>query len=234
MHRLNLLFTLSSLNVLLVTIERFSFTTKILLQPYGFLRLHEVFQIVVLILFTVVIPFFLLREVSGNFDLLKTKKGAILALIFVIGIYFYATGNGVHELGSFLFNQYCDTKNIIGNMCGGMFFNDYYFGNILYFIGAILMNTTLLFFEKEKPNKSFAKKDMWPLIINSIVYSFAIFAYAGFDRVLVGLVYSVVMTAIIVKFFILNKNKYLQKPVTTYMMITYILGTVASFLFRFR
>lgn len=234
MNRLNFLFTLTSLNVLLVTVERFSFTTKILLQPYSFLRLHEVFQISVLILFTVVIPFLILREVTGNFDLLKTRKGAIAAVIFIIGVYFYATGNGVHELGSFLFNQYCDVKNVTGEMCGGIFFNDYYVGNILYFIGAILMNTVLLIFEKDKPNKTFTKKDSIPLIINGIIYSFAIFAYAAFDRVLVGLIYSVMMLLIVALFYILNKKNYLQKPVTTYFVITYTLGTIASLIVRFR
>ena len=29
-------------------------------------------------------------------------------------------------------------------MCQGMYFNDYYFGNGLYFIGAFLMNTALI------------------------------------------------------------------------------------------
>lgn len=234
MNRLNLLFTLTSLNVLLVTAERFSFTTKILLQPYSFLRLHEVFQIIVLILFTVIIPFLLLKEVSGSFESCKTKKGTILTLLFITGVYFYATGNGVHELGSFLFNQYCDVKNVLGQMCGGMFFNDYYFGNILYFIGAIFMNTVLLVFEKEKPNNTFTKKDALPLVINGVVYSFAIFAYAAFDRVLVGLVYSVLMMLIVGVFYILNKKNYLQKPVTTYFVITYTLGTIASLIIRFR
>jgi len=61
MNRLNVLLTLSSLDVLLVTLERFSFTTQVVLQPYSFLRLHEVFQIATLILFTVLIPTFVLR-----------------------------------------------------------------------------------------------------------------------------------------------------------------------------
>ena len=75
MNKLNLLLTLSSLNVILVTIERFSPTTKILLQPNNFLRLHELFQMLTLILFTAIIPFLTLKELSHNFDLIKTKGG---------------------------------------------------------------------------------------------------------------------------------------------------------------
>ena len=44
MSRLNVLLTLSSLDVLLVTVECFSFTTQIALQLASFLRLHEVLQ----------------------------------------------------------------------------------------------------------------------------------------------------------------------------------------------
>jgi hypothetical protein len=44
MNRLNGAFTVTSALVLLVTLERFSFTTSILLQPYSFIRLHELVQ----------------------------------------------------------------------------------------------------------------------------------------------------------------------------------------------
>src|SRR5579859_1640300 len=104
MKRLNVLLTLSSFVVLLVTIERFSFTTNVVLQPYNFLRLHEVIQTTVIILATVLILFFLFKEVSQNFTLLQSKKGTVLGLLFITGIYFYATGNGMHELASYLFN----------------------------------------------------------------------------------------------------------------------------------
>ncbi len=232
-NKINLLFTLSSLSVLLVTIERFSFTTKILLQPYNFLRLHEMVQMIFLILFTTLIPFLLLKEVSQNLESLKSRRGLILGLAFITGVYFYATGNGLHEMASFVFNTYCDTKKITGNLCGGLFFNDYYTGNIFYFIGAALMNLVLIIFEQMQPNKIFGKNDMTLLVINSLVYSLAIFAYAGFDRVLVGLVYSLIMTVVVGLFFLKRKKSYINYPVTTSLTIAYTIGTVASLFVRF-
>lgn len=234
MRRLNVILTLSSLNVLLVTIERFSFTTKVILQPYSFLRLHEVFQITALILITVILPFFVLKEVTDNFDGLKKPNGVFLGLFFIIGIYFYATGNGLHEVSSFLFNTFCNVKQFTGTMCGSMFFNDYYFGNILYFIGAFLMTIPLILFERERPSRQFAKKDMIVIFINSIVFAFAIFAYAAFDRVLVGLVYSVI-TMVVVDFLLFTaKTKYTFLPYTSYAALAYTLGTIASVIFRLR
>lgn len=232
MNRLNILFTLSSLSVILVTIERFSFTTKVLLQPYDFLRLHEVVQMTVLILLTTIIPFLIFREVSQNFDSLKTKKGFIWSLVFITGVYFYATGNGLHEVSSFNFNNFCDVKQVSGILCNGFFINDYYTGNIMYFVGAVLMTLPLLFLEQMRTNKEYKKKDLPATVINAVVYAFAIFAYAAFDTVLVGLIYSLVMMVIADILFLQKKNEYLRYPVLTYTALTYSLGTLAALIVR--
>lgn len=233
MNRLNLLFSLSSLSVILVTIERFSFTTKVLLQPYSFLRLHELVQMSFLILFTVIVPTLILKEVTHNFETLKIKPGFILFLLFIVGIYFYATGNGVHEVSSFNFNNFCDTKNFSGDLCGGFFFNDYYTGNIFYFLGAALMVGILMVFELIRPNKTYKRKDLILTIINSLIYAFAIFAYAAFDRVLVGLIYSAIVMIFALILILKVRKNYLEHPVTLYTALTYTLGTVAALIIRF-
>lgn len=124
----------------------------------------------VLILLTVIIPFLILNEVTNNFQSMRGKYGLIMGLLFITGVYFYATGNGVHELASFFFNTYCGTKNVSEEVCEGMFFNDYYFGNILYFIGAFLMNAVLILFER---------KNLTPFpftLFLAISYSIGVFA----------------------------------------------------------
>lgn len=233
MHALNVLFSLTSLSVLLVTIERFSFTTKILLQPYSFMRLHELVQMSVLILFTVLVPFFILRAISHNFETIKSGKGLLLAALFIIGVYFYATGNGVHEVSSFNFNNFCDIKHFSDDLCGGFFVNDYYTGNIMYFIGAILMTVPLFFLELLKPSTDYKKKDLALTLVNAGLYAFAVFAYAAFDRVLVGLIFSVIIMVVAGGLFLKMRKKYLQYPFITYMAATYTLGTVAALLVRF-
>lgn len=232
MHRLNLLFTFSSLSVLLVTVERFSFTAQVLLQPYSFLRLHELVQMTGIILLTVLIPSLLLKEITQNFRSIN-RRDFLLILTFIAGIYFYATGNGVHELASFLFNHYCNIKTVAGNLCGGFFFNDYYLGNIYYFIGGFMMVASLLLLERGRPNETYRRKDLTITIINAAVYAFAIFAYAGFDRVLVGLTYSIITTVFAISLFVLIRKQYLKYPIITYTSLTYFLGTSAAILVRF-
>jgi hypothetical protein len=233
MKAINILFTLSSLNVLLVTLERFSFTTKVVLQPYNFLRVHELVQMTFLILFTVIIPCFLLKEITNNFSSLKTKKGQLLGLLFVVGIYFYATGNGLHEVSSFLFNQYCDTKHFTSQICKSMFFNDYYTGNIYFFIGAFMSNLALILLERMNPVDRLVRKDIVILTINSVVYAFTIFAYAAFDTVLVGLVFAIFSFVVVNGLLFTSKQKYSQLPFTLYCAIAYTLGTIASVIIRF-
>jgi hypothetical protein len=231
MKRLHVLLTLSSLNVLLVTIERFSFTTQIILQPYSFLRLHEVVQMATLILFTVLIPLFVLREVTDNFATLKTSAGMALLVCFIIGIYFYATGNGIHELASFQLNTFCPTPPD-SVMCQGMFFNDFYFGNGLYFIGAFLLNTSLIVLEGMHPSSPASRRDMIYITLNALVYSLAIIAYAAFDVVVVGLIFTLISMATIDLLLWRSKQPYTTRPFTSYAAIAYTIGGIVGLVLR--
>ena len=157
-----------------------------------------------------------------------------LPVLFVIGVYFYSTGNGVHEMASFTFNQYCNLiKSVPGTLCNGQFFDDYYTGNIFYFVGGFFMILSLLITEKKFANKTYHKKDVLVTVVNAIVYSLAIFAYAAFDVVLVGLVYSVIVTIVADSYLIKVRKKYLQHPVIFYNALTYTIGTVAALIVRF-
>jgi len=203
MSRLNVLFSLTSVSVVLVTVERFSFTQRVLLQPHGFLRLHELLQMTVIILLTVVIPALVLREVSHNFSALRSTAGAWLFMAFVAGVYYYATGNGLHEMASFALSASCDADHVVGDFCGGLFFNDFYTGNIMYFVGAFLMTASVLVLERMRPAaEPFGRGALAVLAVNAVIFALTVLAYAGFDRVLVGLAYSVAMTLFVLACFL--------------------------------
>ena len=232
MKRLNVIFTLSSASVLLVTIERFSFTTRVLLQPHSFLRLHEALQMTVIILITVILPFLLLKEASQNFEGMKSRAGLLLALLFVAGLYFYATGNGLHEVSSFNLNQFCNASSPSGDLCTSFFINDYYTGNILYFAGGVLMVLAILLMEKREGGPLFSGSDLAIALVNAAIYALAIFAYAAFDRVLVGLVYAVLVALIADALFLSVRGRALTHPIITYTAATYSLGAVLALVFR--
>src|SRR5262249_8349522 len=158
MNRLNGAFTVTSVLVLLVTIERFSFTTTILLQQYSFIRLHELVQ------------------------------GPILLTLFlaVVGAYLYGLGDVWHEVTSFTLNQYCDLQTSSGDLFVGKFINDYYTDNIL-FVGGIVMAVALMILERLNPGSGWDNRNVVIGAVSSFIYSFTFFAYAAFDMVLVGL-----------------------------------------------
>jgi len=234
MKRVNLLLTLLSLNAVLVTIERFSFTTQIVLQPYSYLRLHEIVQMTIIILISVIIPYFLVKEISGNFEALKSTAGTLLGLLFIIGVYFYSTGNGLHEVASYLFNTFCNTKKIENIACGSMFFNDFYVGNILYFIGLFCSNLSLTLLELKNPSKKYNRGDLVVLLINSLVLALMFFAYAAFDTVAVGLVYIIISALTFAPIILIHRKKYATLPFTTYTAVAYTLSAIAATIVRLK
>jgi len=188
----------------------------------------------VVIFASILISFLLLKVISNNFETIKDFKGTLYALLFITGVYFLATGNGLHEVASFLFNTFCDTKHVAHGACGSMFFNDYYFGNILYFIGLLVSNFALVLLEIKKPNKFSDKKNVTITIINSLVFALTLFAYDAFDRVLVGLIFTAIAAILTDILLFTAKRNYRQLPFTVYCALAYSTATIASILIRFR
>ncbi len=233
MKKINLLLTLSSLNAVIVIFERLSPTTQIILQPYSYLRVHEVVQMLIFINISVVLPFLLLKTISNNFETIKDKKGTFYTVLFIMGIYLYAAGNGLHEVASFLFNTFCDTKHVVANACGSMFANDYYVGNIIFFVGFYLTDLSLILLELRRPDKTFKRKDLIILLVNSFVFAFTLIAYGAFDRVLVGFWYTAIAAVSFDALLLWSKKKFSQLPVTLYFTAAYTIATIIIVLIRF-
>jgi hypothetical protein len=234
MKPVNILLSLLSLNALVVIIERLSPTTRIFLQPYDFLRLHEVFQMLVVIAASVVISYFLLKVISDNFRLLAGTGGTIAGILFILGTYFMATGNGAHEIASHLFHTFCNTRNIETAACGSMYVNDYYFGNIVYFFGLLMGNIGLIFLERKNPVRNFSIHDIWVTIANGIIYALTLFAYAAFDPVLVGLGFIIIAALAVDALLLSARAKPTLLPFTLYCAVAYTLSAVATILVKFR
>lgn len=232
MKRINILLSLLSLNVILISVERFSPTVKILLQPYSFFRLHEVVQMLVLTSFSVIVFFLIFKELSNNFELIKKKYGVFLGILFILGVYFYSTGNGVHETGSFLFNHFCP-KNNLESFCGSTYFEDYYFGNIIYFIGLFLMLVPSLFFERWNNSKKFNSKGLFILIVNGLISALSFFAYIAFDPSPVGLIFVIIFALFSDAMFFIQKSHWRAIPYTFYNAFGFSLASISGIFVRF-
>ncbi len=231
MHRLNILFSIYSLTALVIVIERL--LPSPLLQPHSFIRLHEINQTVIFLTITIVLSLFYLQIFTNNFHTLKNKPDFLILLTFMVGVYLFGAGEGWHEVASFTLNHHCDLKNLTGDLCHGLFINDYYAGNIIFFIGGVLMNLSLLTLASKFPILAFNTKNMIFLILNSLVFAFTWFAYSAFDKVLVGLFFSAVLMIISLGFYLRVKNRIRQYPYILYSVIAYTLATVGAAWVRF-
>jgi hypothetical protein len=222
-RRLNLLFVATSVMVLIVSVERFSFTTHIFLRPANFLRLHEAVQMVVIIPATILVQAGLLWAVSHRFTTLSMRP----LLLFVLGVCFTATGNGVHELGSATLQTYCDLSGLgSDNLCGGLYLNDFYTGNAMFFAGALMTTTALLMLERCAPQGAgFSTPALVVVLVNALVYATAMIAYAGFDQVLVGFAFIAVIAFVALAYVSTTGREWRRYPFTVYTAVTFVLGT---------
>jgi len=230
MNKYNVLFSLYSLTALIIIIERL--LPSPFLSPFNFIRLHELNQTVLFLTITVALSFFYLRILTQDFKTLSKKRDVFLSLCFVIGVYLYGAGEGWHEVASFTLNTYCDLNNLLGNLCNGLFINDYYAGNIIFFVGGLLVTVPLLILASYYPVKAFTAKEMAILIANSLVFAFTWFAYAAFDKVLIGLFFSTILMIISGYFFINIRGQHRQYPFITYSFIAYVVATTAAVMVR--
>ncbi len=231
MKKLNLLFTLYSLIALVIIIERL--LPSPLLQPYDFIKLHEINQTVIFLSAIVALSFFYLQIFTNNFQTLTKRRDFLLTLVIFVGAYLYGAGEGWHEVASFTLNHYCDVKNLSGNLCNGLFINDYLVGNLIFFIGGVMMSASLLSLASFYPMKGFNNKDMVILFANSVVFAFTWFAYSAFDVVLVGLFFSFLLMLISIYFSFKVKWKFRSYPFIAYSVVAYSLATLGATLVRF-
>src|SRR3712207_5736429 len=100
MKRINVIVSLYTLTAVVIIIERLLPITQVLLQPYDFIRLHEINQPVIFLPITVILSFFILKSVTDNFRTLNTRLNTVLAIVFLCGVYLYGAGEGWHEVAS--------------------------------------------------------------------------------------------------------------------------------------
>jgi hypothetical protein len=232
MKRINVIVSLYTLTAVVIIIERLLPITRVLLQPYDFIRLHEINQTVIFLPITVILSFLILKSVTANFRTLNSRSNTVLAVVFLCGVYLYGAGEGWHEVASFTLNTYCDTAQLAGNLCLGLFINDYYVGNLIFFVGGVMMNSVLLALAAQQRMERFNNTDLAILLVNSLVYALSWFAYAAFDIVLLGLFFATLLAVISIVALISVRWKAREYPYLTYSAVAYTLATIATVIYR--
>lgn len=233
MRPLNKLFTFYSLVVLIIIIERLLPHTRTLIQPHNVISIHQLIQTVIFIPLTIILSFFSIKIITNDFHALKEKDNVLLVLLFVIGVYFIGAGEGWHEVTNFMLHTYCNTNQSFNNICGSLYINSFYTGNVIFFIGGVFTCLSLLTLARKLPTPTFSKNQLIILLLNSIVYAFTWFAYTAFDTVFVGFFFSALLMVISLGFLSVVRKAWKAYPFIVYNAVAYSLATIATCIVRF-
>ncbi|MCL4384270.1 hypothetical protein M1116_02360 [Patescibacteria group bacterium] len=223
MNALTVWLSLLSIGLLAMTAGGLLGTGAVYLEPDDFLRLHELIQIAVILPLTIVIAFMILRTVTGRFQKLQNGLGIALGVIFFLGIYFYAVGNGIHEVTNFFLNSYCDLTLVPGTFCRGLAVNDFYLSNLFIFGGAYLVNLSLIILERMAP-VSINGRELILVAINSLILAAIIAINVTRGTVAISMVYALLTMITTDIFFLFRKVSWRQVPLTLYLAIAYTIG----------
>lgn len=222
-----------SLTIILLSLNRlFSFTLSYL-QPFEFLRWLDFNAMIPIPLLTVILYYFLKRNVQNNTAAKKSKYQAWFNVLFIAGVYFFAAGSGDHEVTNYLNTRFCDAGQLHSPICNIISFNDDEFSHIIYYIGFILLNVSLMATEFTLPRKSVvSSRDLKFLWANGLFIALGIFANLAFEEIGLDLFFFGSMAALAVYLAFYAGKSYRNLPVIYYSVISYGIGVVATLLYK--
>lgn len=233
MKRIHLILSGLSLSIIILSINRLTPYTQAYLQPFEYLRYMDMFAMLPIPLFSVLLFWLLRNEILNNHTVKKTAIFTFLNLLLISGIYFFAAGSGDHEVTNYLNYRFCDAGEISNPICNIISFNDDVFSHYIYYAGFVLLNIPLMAFESMMPRKkSASKKDILLISLNALFIALGIFANLAFEEAVIDLV--VFFSVMALSLYILYRKKFAVKnlPVTFYFAVSYVVGIGATILFK--
>ncbi|MDZ4719845.1 MAG: hypothetical protein SH847_15455 [Roseiflexaceae bacterium] len=97
---------------------------------------------------------------------------------------------------------------------------------------VLMTLSSLIVLEGMRPFAPASRRDMIYITINALVYSLAIIAYAAFDVVVVGLVFTIISMCTIDLLLWRSKHALATWPFTSYAAISYTIGGILGLILR--
>jgi len=228
MKRVHLLLTGLSITILLLSFNRLTSFTLSYLQPYDFLRWLDFNAMIPIPLLSILLYYFLLREVTYKFSFKKTKLYVFLFALFIVGVYLFGASSGNHEVTNYLNTRFCERGTIDSPLCNIIAYNDDEFSHIIYYLGFVFMNIVLLFMEYNMPRqKGMIKKDYIYISANAIFIGLGIFANLAFEEIGIDLyVFGFLMALSL--YLLYSKKIVSQFPLTYYFAVSYTIGVLGT------
>jgi len=227
LRRIHLLLTVQSLLVVLVAVNRLSDLTAGYVAGNEFLRWVDLLNMLVLPLASVLALYALRRVVRYPSAASGRLADVALAVVFVVGVYLLAAGYGDHEVTNYLHLRYCDTgmAGATDRLCQIIVYNDDQFSHLVFFIGFVLLNLSVLLLPPLFP--ALRQASGWhtaALAGNAAVFALGIFANLAFEELGLDL-YVVAIVALVAAAAWWRRWR---EPLLVYYVLTYWLGLLAT------
>jgi len=232
MKKIHLLLTGLSLVILLLSINRLTSFTLFYLQPYDFLRWLDFNAMIPIPLLSILLYYFLLREVTYESSFKKTKLYVFLFALFITGVYLFGASSGNHEVTNYLNTRFCERGTIDSPLCNIISYNDDEFSHIIYYLGFVFMNVVLLLMEYNMPRKiGMVKRDYIFISLNALFIGLGIFANLAFEEIGIDLyVFGFLMA---LSLYLLYSKKIVSKlPLTYYFAVSYTIGVLGTGVYK--
>jgi hypothetical protein len=223
LRRIHALLAVQSLLVVAVSVNRLSSLTLGYVSSNEFLRWVDLINMIVLPLISVV-AIHLLRQVV-RYDTPQRARAADVGLgvVFVAGVYLFAAGYGAHEVTNYLHGRFCDP--VAGRMCEIIAANDDGFSHVVFFVGFVLINLSVMLLPLLFPARRLAYGwDVAALAGNAAVFSLGIFANLAFEQIGLDL-YVVAIVGLIALGLWWRRWR---EPLLIYYVLTYWLALLAT------
>lgn len=232
MKRVHLLLTGLSVTILLLSLNRLTSFTLSYLQPYDFLRWLDFNAMLPIPLLSILLYYFLLREVTYESSFKKTKLYVFLFVLFITGVYLFGASSGDHEVTNYLNTRFCERGNVDSPICNIISYNDDEFSHYIYYLGFVFMNIVLLLMEYNMPRKiGMIKRDYIFISANALFIGLGIFANLAFEEIGIDLyVFGFLMG---LSLYLLYSKKIVSKlPITYYFAFSYTIGVVGTSMYK--
>ncbi|MCR4263985.1 MAG: hypothetical protein NUV98_04695 [Candidatus Roizmanbacteria bacterium] len=233
MKHVHYILTGLSLVLVLLSANRLLPSTRGMLPPHDFLRVVDINAMLPIPLASVLLYFYLKKNVEENGKLLNKKFLTFASLLFVAGVYLFGAGSGLHEAMDYLNARFCDRGELKNELCNIVSYNDDTFSHVIYYLGFILLTVSLVATEYFSPRKhAVSSKDVKLVLANALFIALFIFANLAFEPTLMDMIVFGSMTVLTLSTLMFGKHSYKLLPVTFYFAVSYGVGVTSSLLYK--
>lgn len=228
LNRTHALLTLQTIAIILGSINRLGSLTLGYVAENEFLRWVDFHNMLTVALISLVGFYLLKKHLEYDSPARDGRAHLALNVLFILGVYLLGASYGDHEVTNYLHVRFC-LDDASSDLCRIVIFNDDEFSHWLFFLGFVLVNGSLLFWQVLFPFRGrVAGRDLALLAGNALFISLGIMANLGFEEIGLDLYVVVLLTAM--SLYLLRR--YGRQPLILYYTIAYVFGLTATLMVR--